>query len=131
MATASSCSQTDTPGLDRLRRRADFLAANAGARWSTPGFVLLARRHADAGLPRVGFTVTKRVGGAVVRNRLKRRLRAMAREALTATGLRGVDYVLIGRAEGLTRPYQTMKDELARGVTRVNSKLERTSEPPP
>ena len=49
---------------------------------------------------RVGFTVTKKIGGAVVRNRMKRRFRALAREIVPAKGFAGADHVMIGRANG-------------------------------
>ena len=67
---------------------------------ATPGFVLLVRDRKD-GDPamRVGFTVTKKIGGAVVRNRMKRRFRALAREIVPAKGIAGADHVMIGRAE--------------------------------
>ena len=66
-----------------LTRRADFLAANRGLRVARPGFVLLARPNEGQGL-RYGITVTKRIGNAVVRNRMKRRFRALLRDELRA-----------------------------------------------
>src|SRR5690349_21728528 len=78
--------------LVTLRKRSDFLAANAGRRAATPGFVLLVRDRDDGdALRRVGFTVSKKVGGAVVRNRMKRRFRALAREILPSQGYAGAD----------------------------------------
>src|SRR4029079_12279996 len=71
--------------LTTIKKRADFLAANGGKRASTPGFVLLVRDRKDAdAVMRVGFTVTKKIGGSVVRNRMKRRFRALAREIVPA-----------------------------------------------
>src|SRR3990167_1656193 len=69
----------DPPGT--IRKRADFLACNRGRRQPMPGFVLLVRDRKD-GDPamRLGITVTKKIGGAVVRNRMKRRFRALARQ---------------------------------------------------
>ena len=71
-----------------------------------PGFVLLVRpRDDDDPTMRVGFTVTKKIGNAVVRNRMKRRFRALARELLPELGIAGADHVLIGRAGGIERDY--------------------------
>ncbi|MFM5885669.1 MAG: ribonuclease P protein component, partial [Novosphingobium sp.] len=83
-------------GLSVLSRRADFLAANRGLRIARPGFVLLVNPN-TVGAMRVGITVTKKIGNAVVRNRMKRRFRALLRELLPTDGLAAHDHVLIGR----------------------------------
>jgi len=106
--------------LSTIRKRADFLAANGGRRASAPGFVLLVRDRADGDpAKRVGFTVTKKIGGAVVRNRMKRRLRALAREILPAGGFAGSDHVLIGRSGGIERDYSLLRQELSRAVEKL------------
>ncbi len=85
-----------------------------------PGFVLLVRVRADEDPDvRVGFTVTKKIGNAVVRNRMKRRLRALSREVLAAEGVAGADHVLIGRAGGVERDYAALKVELAKALAKV------------
>ena len=67
---------------------------------------------------RAGFTVTKKIGNAVVRNRLKRRLRAAARAVLPTAGIAHADHVLIGRSEGLTRDFAALKADLVRALAR-------------
>ena len=109
-----------TPKMQTLTRRADFLAANAGKRAPMPGFVLLVRDRTDGDqATRVGFTVTKKIGNAVVRNRMKRRLRALSREVLATEGVAGADHVLIGRAGGIERDYAALKVELGKALAKV------------
>ena len=96
-----------------------------------PGFVLLVRDRRDADpAMRVGFTVTKKVGNAVVRNRMKRRLRALARELLPTAGHHGADHVLIGREGGIERDYALLRDELAKALVKVGGKPEGAARPP-
>ena len=85
-----------------------------------PGFVLLVRSRGD-GDPamRLGITVTKKIGGAVVRNRMKRRFRALARDLLPSEGVVGADHVLIGRAGGVERDYALLRSELARALAKL------------
>src|SRR5215218_5705009 len=100
--------------LVTIKKRADFLAANGGRRASTPGFVLLVRDRKDADpAMRVGFTVTKKIGGAVVRNRMKRRFRALAGEVVPVKGMPGSDHVMIGRAAGIERDFGLLKSDLS------------------
>ena len=106
--------------LTTIRKRADFLAANGGRRASTPGFVLQVRDRADGdAAKRVGFTVTKKIGGAVVRNRMKRRLRALARETLPGGGFAGSDHVLIGRSGGIERNFALLREDLDRALEKL------------
>ena len=101
-----------------LTRRADFVAANRGLRVARPGFVLLA--HPNGGLgKRYGVTVTKKVGNAVVRNRMKRRFRELLRAALPEAGLPDHDHVLIGRDGGIERDFSAMREELAVALERA------------
>ena len=85
-----------------------------------PGFVLLVRRR-DDGNPqmRIGITVTKKIGGAVVRNRMKRRFRALSREILPALGFAGADHVLIGREGGIERPFAALREELQAALAKL------------
>lgn len=87
-----------------------------------PGFVLLVRdRGDDDSTMRVGFTVTKKIGGAVVRNRMKRRLRELARELLPAGGVPGADHVLIGRVGGVERDFGLLRQELAKALEKART----------
>ncbi len=85
-----------------------------------PGFILQMRQRGD-GDPaiRAGYTVTKKVGNAVVRNRMKRRLRALARAALPVSGVTGADHVLIGRGGGIERSFADMVRDLDKALTKV------------
>lgn len=94
-----------------LTKRADFLAANKGLRNARPGFVLLTRPNGGQGI-RYGITVTKKIGNAVVRNRMKRRFRELLRAALPEKGLPDHDHVLVGRAGGVERDFAQMAKEL-------------------
>ena len=85
-----------------------------------PGFVLLVRPRQDNDpTMRVGFTVTKKIGNAVVRNRMKRRFRALARETLPEHGIAGADHVMIGRSGGIERDYESLATELQRALRKV------------
>jgi ribonuclease P protein component len=68
---------------------------------------------------RVGFTVTKKIGGAVVRNRMKRRFRALAREIVPEKGVSGADHVMIGRAKGIERDFSLLRTELTDALDRL------------
>jgi ribonuclease P protein component len=85
-----------------------------------PGFVLLVRpREDDDDTMRIGFTVTKKIGNAVVRNRMKRRFRALARDLLPDHGIAGADHVIIGRSGGIERDFAKLADELKRALKKV------------
>ncbi|MEP0068545.1 ribonuclease P protein component [Pyruvatibacter sp.] len=111
--------------IERLKKRADFLQAARGKRAAMPGLVLQMRPYLekDGDSPfRVGFTVTKKVGNAVVRNRAKRRLRAAAEAMLPRYGLPGRDYVVIGRAGTLSRPFALLLGDLERALAKVHGR---------
>ena len=119
------------PTVGRLKTRPQFLKVAAARRkWVTPGLVLQAARRprgndraatsAEEPEVRVGFTVTKKVGNAVVRNRVKRRLRAAAAEVFPREGRAGTDYVVIGRLGTLERPYEALLADLEQAIARLD-----------
>jgi len=108
-----------------LRKRSDFLAANRGTRIPTPGFVLLVRNRDDGDdALRVGFTVTKKIGNAVVRNRAKRRLRAAASQLLPLLGRGGHDYVLVARGTTVARPFPALLSDITSALKAAHKKLD-------
>jgi ribonuclease P protein component len=106
--------------MERLKQRADFLAAASGNKVPAGAFVLQGRRREDSGPARVGFTVTKRVGNSVVRNRVRRRLREVVRLSASAAMQAGHDYVLIGRHDALKMPFSKITDEFSRALKRLH-----------
>lgn len=85
-----------------------------------PGFVLLVRDRADGDTAkRIGYTVTKKIGNAVVRNRMKRRFRELARDVIGSHGAAGSDHILIGRAGGIDRDFATLRADLAKAVAKL------------
>lgn len=112
--------------LTVLRKRADFLRAASARRQGMPGFLLQARRReadeAGQGV-RIGFTCSKKLGNAVIRNRAKRRLRALAREVMPGIARPGWDYVLVGRPGAtVSRDFAEMRGDLAAALARVHGK---------
>ena len=108
--------------MERLKRRTDFRAAARGARASAKTFVLQALKHDAAGgqPPRLGFTVSRQVGNAVERNRVKRRLREAVRLSADDKFCAGHDYVLIGRRAALAQRFDDMLRDLATALRRVH-----------
>jgi ribonuclease P protein component len=111
--------------MERLKQRADFLAAATGTRVPSAAFVLQARKRTDDGPARFGFTVSKKVGNAVERNRVRRRLREIVRlSARDRIGdlsqLAGHDYVLIGRRAALKLPFARMTDDFEGALRRAH-----------
>jgi ribonuclease P protein component len=116
--------------MERLKRRTDFrAAAQAGARAPAKAFVLQALRREDTDAVRIGFTVSKQVGNAVKRNRVRRRLRELVRLKPETAFAPGHDYVLIGRQAALALPFADMARELDGALRRVATGA--GSKPPP
>jgi ribonuclease P protein component len=106
---------------ETIRQRRDFLAANQGRRVPSAGFVLLVRQREDGSdTMRAGYTVTKRIGNSVIRNRLKRRLREIVLHTLPAHGHPGADHVLIGREAGLTRDFAVLRADLEKALAKAH-----------
>jgi len=113
--------------LTTLKRRAEFLRVRGGLRWSTPALVVEAKprsgqvEEAGEASPgsRFGFTVSKKIGKAVVRNRVRRRLKAAVRELLPLARA-GLDYVVIARQPAVELPYTDLKADLALAMARVH-----------
>jgi ribonuclease P protein component len=111
-----------TARLPRLKRRAEFLrVAAANRKCATPGLVLQAALREDGGEARVGFTVSRKVGDAVRRNRARRRLRAAADRLLPACAAAGRDYVIIGRPATLDRPFDALLGDLEQALARLGA----------
>jgi ribonuclease P protein component len=110
--------------ITRLTRRVEFLKAARAPYQARTAVVIQARKRADdeateAAAIRTGFTATKKVGNAVVRNRAKRRLREAARLLLPLHGVAGHDYVFIARAGTLERPWTGLLDDVKAALVRL------------
>lgn len=109
------------PGMQRLKVRAEFLAVQRGVRTERPGFVLQGFARGDDGPPRFGFTVTRKVGTATERNRMRRRLKAAVD---TASGARpGCDYVVVARRPAITLPFPALVADLSGALARLDRTL--------
>lgn len=108
--------------LGRLIRRQDYLAAKRGQRAHQAPFVMQSRHRSDADPARIGITVTRKVGGAVMRNRIKRRLKS-AIATQRGLGFRpGYDYVLIARPLAASMPFASLVKAMERGLAKVHAR---------
>lgn len=127
--------------IERLKKRADFLACAQAPSCAKGAVVVQARPRDDQPLVRAGFTATKRVGGSVVRNRAKRRMREAARLLLPQLAQPGFDYVFIARGGVTTRPWERLLDDVKSALLRLAAERDsrapgpsqhpRPSAPPP
>jgi ribonuclease P protein component len=109
-----------------LKRRAEFLATRKGGRWATPHFVLEGMARDATGCrptsrPRFGFTVSKQVGGAVERNRIRRRLKAVVRDVQADHARPDFDYVVIARRPALEAGFSVLVADLVKALERVHA----------
>ena len=135
---ASACppSPIDLAAVLRLKRRADFVrVARAGRKWVAPGLILQVAKAPEGRNPgdrravvRVGFTVSRKMGIAVVRNRVRRRLKAAVGEVMPKFARAGHDFVVIGRAATRVRPYASLTADLKRGLKRLDALADRPAE---
>lgn len=122
------------PTIGRLKTRPEFLKVAASrCKWVAPGLILQVLQRGSTGQSsdhtaqsgvdlRVGFTVSRKVGNAVKRNRARRRLRAVVDEVMPELGRPGHDYVVIGRGSTLTRDFEDLKSDLRVSITRATTK---------
>ena len=117
----------NTLSLGRLKKRSEFLHVRDG-RYKAIGGVVVQTRPAQIAHDeiRAGFTATKKIGNAVVRNRTKRRLREAAREILPRFGLKGHDYVFIARQSTLKRPYEKLLDDVEKALSSLTHSQAKT-----
>ena len=126
-STAAAAAATRRSRLATLKRRSEFLRIRKGARFATPAFVLEAKRRDDESElepdgARFGFTVSKQVGNAVERNRIKRRLKAAVRDVVRDHARSDFDYVLIARRAALDAGFAALVSDLIKALGRVHAK---------
>jgi ribonuclease P protein component len=112
--------------VPRLKRRPEFLRVAATRRkWAAPGLIVQIRRRpageVDTDDARVGFTVSRKVGNSVQRNRARRRLRAVAEEVMTDHAQQGLDFVIIGRKNTLARLYTALLGDLTTALKKLDA----------
>ncbi|MBN8919106.1 MAG: ribonuclease P protein component [Rhizobiales bacterium] len=105
--------------MQRLKQRAEFLAAAAAARAPANGFVLQARRRDDEGPARFGFTASRKIGSATERNRARRRLRDVVRRTDAALTAPGHDYVLVARRAAITLSFERLMEDFRSSLRRI------------
>ena len=118
------------PTIYRLKHRRDFLrAARQGRKWAMEGLVLQVRHRVaretleilEPGAVRVGFTVTKKIGNSVIRNRVRRRLRAVADQVLEDVTAKGLDLVIVGRKGTIKRQYSALIKDLKTALKKLKA----------
>lgn len=119
-----------TPGLRKLTRRSEYLFVARGLDERRRNLVVQARRHEpERGACGLGFTATKKVGNAVIRNRSRRRLREAARKLLPQHGLTSVDYVFIARQDTAECPWGALLDDMESALVSLRGRIEAGENP--
>lgn len=113
------------PKIKRIQKRADFLACAKAPHCARGAVLVQARARDDSPIVRAGFTATKRIGGAVERNRAKRRMREAARLLLPDLAHPGFDYVFIARGGVTTRPWPRLLDDMKSALLRLAADRDR------
>ena len=117
--------QSPKANIQTLKKRRDFILASRALRHSCKTMIVQLNQN-DLGKIRLGITCSKKVGNAVVRNRAKRRLRAIAREALPVLGRVGFDYVLIGRHDlTVSSEFKILKNDFILALEALHLKSDR------
>lgn len=110
--------------ITTLKKRADFLlAAGSGFKFVKPSIVIQSRKRGDTEDIRIGFTATKKLGNAIIRNRAKRRMRAAAAKLLPEYGLPGCDYVFIGRDKAYKGTYAELLGDIKHSLKRLGEQM--------
>lgn len=121
MENSGSQPQKAPPTFNVIKKRADFLVAQSGERAGCAAFLAVRGRSPNsAGVSRIGFTVTKKLGKAVVRNRMRRRLKEAARQTFPEKAVEGYDYVFIARPAAATRDFALLLDDMKRALLRLS-----------
>jgi ribonuclease P protein component len=123
------------PKLKSLAKRAQFLRVRGGARTTAPAFVLEAKRRepiSDTGAtgPLFGFTITKKIGNAVKRNLIRRRLKSALTELAPALADPTMDYVIVARGAAATQNFASLRSDLETALKRVHSAAAKSKRPP-
>ncbi|WP_262692866.1 ribonuclease P protein component [Kordiimonas aestuarii] len=108
--------------FDRIKKRPEYLAvADTQRKWVTPAFIVQAMPGESDEPPRAGFTVSKKVGNAVARNRARRRLKEVARAVLPAHGTPGWAYVFIGRQAAISYDFEKLGADMRWALAKLAS----------
>jgi ribonuclease P protein component len=127
---SAECDEPGAVAAARMKKRADFVRTAKGSRFHTRAFSMQAMTREQAGPPRIGLTVTRKAGGAVERNRMRRRLREALRLGAALSARADHDYVIVARHDLLSEPFDDLKADLARAFEKIRRPRQREGTPP-